>query len=394
VANQALLPPVPAPRPAATETERVLSERIFLFVSPRTPSIPTIGPQLHQQHGGLAVCRFDGLQKGGQQALARYRGPLLLDPGRYEKHFATSDRPFIVPPDDMYGSGMDRELDLQIQRRALAAITPTGYIRAADWGALKAVVRTAQDLKRNDVVIMLPIDAAWLQDDSVEKLDLAIKQTPHPVAIAVGGQYNPFDKYRKATTNLRRLLIDNPGVGLWRADLQVFDAIGHGALFAAFGLSTSLRHTVPPDQAAQSKKGGGVRPSATVLLPELLRFSQGPDLATLYADADAPTCSCLACGGAKLDRFDGHDNEIRALADSHNAAVWADLLVAVFHYTDLGSRQAWWHQLCIDALKSIEAENERLRQVGAFKVPKDVQRWVDLPVTHAPAPVPTPGRQP
>lgn len=389
--NQALLPPVPAPRPVATETERLLSERIFLFVSRRTPSIPTIGPQLHQQHGGLAVCRFDAMQKGGRQALVRYRGPLLLDPGRYEERFATSDQPFIVPPDDMWGSGLDQVLDLQIQRRAMAAITPTGYIRAADWGALKAVVQAAQDLKRTDIITMLPIDAAWLQDDSIEKLDLAIKNIPHPVAIAVGGQYNPFDKYTKATTNLRRLLIDNPRVGLWRADLQVFDAIGHGALFAAFGLSASLRHTIPPDQPAQSKKGGGP-PSATVLLPEFLRFSKGPELAKLYANADAPTCGCLACDGAKLDRFDGSDNEIRALADSHNAAVWADLLLAVFRYTDLGNRQAWWHRLSTDARKAIDAENERLRQAGAFKIPKDLQRWGDLSVTHAPALVAAPDR--
>ncbi|EIV94909.1 hypothetical protein [Frankia sp. QA3] len=391
--DQALRPPVPAPRPAATETERLLSERIFLLVSRSTPSISAIGPQLHRQHGGLAVCRFDELYKGGQLALARYRGPLLLDPGRYEAHPATSDKPFIVPPDDMYGSGLERELDLQIERRAMAAITPTGYIRAADWNALKAVVGAAQDLGRADVIVMLPIDATWLRDDSVEKLDLAIKNIPHPVAVAVGGQFNPFDRYKKATTNLRRLLTDNPRVGLWRSDLQVFDAIGHGALFAALGLSGSLRHTVPPGEPTESKKGGGPA-SATVLLTEFLRFTRGSDLATLYANADAPTCDCPACDGARLDRFDGSDNEVRALADSHNAAVWARLLDAVFRYTDLGSRQSWWQQLSSDARAAITAENERLRQADAIKIPKDLERWADLSVTHEPAPATAPGIRP
>ncbi|MBL7493688.1 hypothetical protein I6A60_35025 [Frankia sp. AgB1.9] len=390
--DQALLPPVPAPRQAATKTERLLSERLFLFVSPRTPSIPTIGPQLHHEHGGLAVCRFDDLQKGGQLALARYQGPLLLDPGHYEKQVATSGQPFIVPPDDMYGSGLERELDLQVERRAIAAITPTGYIRAADWDALKAIVHAAQELQRSDVTVMLPIDAAWLRDDWIEKLDRAIKNIPHPVAIAVGGQFNPFDRYKKATTNLRRLLIDNPRVGLWRSDLQVIDAIGHGALFAAFGLSGSLRHTVPPGQPAESKNRGGP-PAATVLLPEFLRFSKGPDLAQVYANTDAPTCDCSACDGARLDRFDGFDNEIRALADSHNAAVWTELVVAVFRYTDLGSRQAWWHRLASDAREAIGAENERLRQAGAFKIPEDLARWADLSVTHEPAAMSSPARR-
>ncbi|WP_261562663.1 hypothetical protein [Frankia tisae] len=381
--DQALLPPVLAPRPASTAAERRLSERIFLLARTRALRVPS----LHPRHGGLALCGPDAVEKLRELRRRGHSGLLIADPAFYENDVATDDQPFTFTADDLFGHGLDRELELQLDSGATVALTPTRYLRAGDRGALRAVVTAAQDIDRVGTVVMIPAAVGWLLDSSIDLFLPALASIPHPVAIALGGQFNPLDSHRKATTNLRRLLLEVPGTALWRTDLAAFDSIAHGGPFASFGLTTALRHIIPPDEKPQNRNGGGPVPP-TVLLPELLRFSSGPALAKRYAGLEAPTCTCQVCRGAGLNRFDGYDGDTRAQADAHNVAVWNELLSALFSLRDLGNRQAWWRRLCMDAVNAHETENIRIRQAGAFKPPKDVKRWVDLPVTHSPAPLP------
>ena len=58
---------------------------------------------------------------------------------------------------------------LQEQRDcgASVAMTPTRYVHAGDADALKGVMRAAQAIERDDVVVTLPIAISWLRDESL-----------------------------------------------------------------------------------------------------------------------------------------------------------------------------------------------------------------------------------
>lgn len=104
--DQALLPPVPAPRPASTRAERLLSERVFLLARPRGIRVPE---GLHPRYGGLALCGENALGKVAELRKAGYSRLLVADPAHYESDVATADEPFTLGEGDLFGSGLERE---------------------------------------------------------------------------------------------------------------------------------------------------------------------------------------------------------------------------------------------------------------------------------------------
>lgn len=265
------------------------------------------------------------------------------------------------------------------------AFTPTRYLRAGDRDTLRAVVAAVERLDRIEMAVVIPTGVGWLLDANIGLITAALDAITHPVALALGGQFNPPDRHRLVTANYRRLLVDVPGVAPWRSDFATFDGIAHGAPFASLGETGTLRHIVPPGEQAQSSGPPGAQPP-TVLVPELMGFFRGDTLATRYAGAPAPICRCQVCRGAGLDRFDGLDGETRAEAHAHNAAVWNNLLPALFGQPGLGDQQVWWRGTCAAAVDAYAVENARILQAGAFKPKTDLKRWATLPVTHAPTP--------
>ena len=83
-----------------------------------------------------------------------------------------------------------------------------------------------------------------------------------------------------------------------------------------------------------------------VLLPSMLRYSQGRVIANKYANTPAPRCSCVICKGASLDRFDSLSGQVRATAHAHNAAVWTSWLSDLFGHATDSERQLWWRGIC------------------------------------------------
>ena len=195
-----------------------------------------------------------------------------------------------------------------------------------------------------------------------------------------GAQKNPFDA-AGAIPNFRRLLAETTNVGLWRADvLAAFDCLAYGGAFAAIGAGGSLRHLVPADEKPDADNP--VVHTPAVLLPSMLRYSQGRFIANKYANTPAPRCSCVICGGASLDRFDSLSGEVRATAHAHNAAVWTSWLSDLFGHATDSERQLWWRGFCTAALDAHEHENTRLRQKGAFKPSPALKKLATLPVAR------------
>jgi len=357
--------PVPGGQPTTTTVTRTVAGRIFLLNNPAfTDSVPTF---LAAGHSGLVLCGRGcntKLSKIWRQGI----GPLVADPAAYTSRLATADEPVALPASDgtLFPSDLDSVLRGQRDAHATMAIVPSRYIQAGNSPAFKALVRQAQAIERDDVIVAVPVAISWLKERQyLPQLIAGLNRIPHPKAVMFGDQKNPFDSVT-AIVNFRHLLADTANVGLWRADvLAAFDCLAHGGAFAAIGAGGSLRHLVPADETARSQNPAVHTPS--VLLPTMLRYSTGKSIAETYANLPAPSCGCTVCAGASLDRFNSTLGEVRAVAHAHNAAVWAGWLSSLFRHPNIADRQQWLRDFCQAAIDAQDQESTRLRQKGAFK---------------------------
>jgi len=348
-----------------TSAAVTVTGRIFLLDRPQfTRQVP---PFLAADRSGLVLCGKGGNAKA-EVLWRQSAGPLLVDPAAYVDEVATADEPFALPESDgaLFGTDVNVVLDGQRQCHAAAAVTPSRYVQAGDSAAFKALVRHAQAIERDDVIVAVPVALSWLtKDQYLPQLIAGLKRIPHPKAMMFGAQKNPFD-VAAATPNFRRLLAETTNVGLWRADVPAaFDCLAHGGTFAAIGAGGSLRHLVPADEKPDANNPVAHTPA--VLLPSMLRYSEGRFIADKYADLPAPRCDCPVCDGASLDRFDSLSGEVRIAAHAHNAAVWTGWLSDLFDHTTDAERRQWWRGFCQAAVDAHEQESTRLRQKGAFK---------------------------
>ena len=362
-----------------TTAARTVSGRVFLLDSPQySREVPAF---LSADRSGLVLSGKGGNSKVAAHGLVS-QAMLLADPAAYTSQVATADEPFALPEDDntLFGSDLQSVLQGQRQSHAAATITPSRYIQAGDSKAFKALVRHTGAIERDDVIVAVPVSLAWLkQKQYLPQLIAGLQRIPHPKAMMFGSQKNPFD-VADTIVNFRRLLAETTNVGLWRADVPAaFDCLVYGGAFAAIGAGGSLRHLVPPDEKARAENPGAHTPS--VLLPSMLRYSQGRTIAERYANTPAPPCcGCPVCAGAPLDRFNSLDPAVRAIAHAHNAAVWTGWLGDLFGHSSSLQRQQWWRGVCQAAVEEHEKENTRLRQAGAFKPPAALRRLATLPL--------------
>jgi hypothetical protein len=308
--------------------------------------------------------------------------PVLADPGCYEREIATQAEPFSVPPDDgrLFGGGVEGLLSDQRARGATLAVTPARYVTGGDSGALEAVVRQAQQVERDDVVVMVALDKGFLRGPSLRQVVDVLRRIPHPKGVILGGQFNPTDGYADISRNLRTLYGEVPDVGLWRTDPATgFDCLAHGGLFAGIGVRGSLRHLVPPQEKVQS---GGGRHSPAVFLPGLLSFVRADKLGLLYANTTPPPCTCDSCGGRLLDRFYGPEAEDVRAVDAHNVMAWRDIMLELLAHKGR-DRQAWWKNYCEAAVRAHEAENYRLEHADAFVPTRTLETLARLPLTDS-----------
>ncbi|MCO1597650.1 hypothetical protein M8C17_21085 [Micromonospora sp. RHAY321] len=369
------VPPSPR-RPAwdaaaelTTAAEQATKDRIFLLTRPRgTWSVPQY---LDPTITGFSLCGREGEQRIGEIS-GRHRLPVVADLAYYESRMASPETPMLFP-ETLFGR--DGFFDDMRARSHSAVFTPTAYVEAGEPAALKAVRAAAQEVTRTDVVVVVPLDVTWLRDSKIDQLIAILKAVPHPIALVLGGQYNPTDSYADIMRNLRRVYQEIGRVGPWRTDpVTALDAMAQGGMFAGVGSSGSLRHLVPPGQA--TKITARFKPS--VFIPELLHFFRADTLTERWANVDPLSCWCAVCEGRGLDRFDSYDTSVDTEARAHNAASWCALW-AQMHALPTGvERQRWLAERIRLAHLAYEAENGRIQQANAFKPSKTLQRLAKL----------------
>ncbi|MCH6163794.1 hypothetical protein [Streptomyces marispadix] len=338
-------------------------------------------PQPAERHGGLMLGGQNALTEAEARTWARSGETVLIDPARYETHFATEEEPFHLPPE------LPEQLELLPQDRTLAgylqrqrassglwlALTPTGYFAPGARRAVRAAVRQVKyETDEESTVLSLPLDRRWLTDETA--VDFLIRELGSLVslkAFVLGADRNPLERVGTARA-LRLLLSEVPGAALIRTDLAGLDAVAHGAVFAAIGTRSSLRHARPP-------RNGGFPPPgrpAYVLHPRLMRFMRNSTLIEKYGARAAPTCGCTYCEGRPLTRF--QDTEKGAAeAELHNIAVRTPWDARILEPASETQRQAVWRQMCVEALADYSDLN---RELGyeAFTPDPALETWAGV----------------
>ncbi|WP_460808154.1 hypothetical protein [Micromonospora zhanjiangensis] len=304
---------------------------------------------------------------------------LLADPGAYRTQAATEEEPFDLPTDRLFGGDLDTVLQDQLTRGATVPVVPSRFVHAGDMSAFNGLVKAAQAIERNDVIIPVPVDAAWLRPEFLGKLTAGLRRIQGVKAIALGGQGNPMASFAKATENLRTVMGEVPNLGLWLGDQPTaFDCMAHGAAFAVIGAGGSLRHVVPPSEDPEARRPYNHTPS--VFIPNMLRYSVGEYIAEKYANSRAPRCRCAACGDRGLDSFNSRRGEVRVAAQAHNAVAWTTMLDDLFDHATAADRQIWWKGYCKAAVKAQKDESRRIEQPGAFTPSKPLTKMAELPL--------------
>jgi hypothetical protein len=362
--------PEPLPGPVA-----VLHDRVLLHTNARTARQIT---PLPSGIGGLVLAGKTAAS-GIKDLRSEHPDLLLLrDPEGYRRAAATEGDPFILEDDEkqhhLFSLTLDEHLQAQRDCGADLALTPTGYLNAGDSDALRAVVRAAADMPRDDVVVSLPLDIAWLKNDHIDHVIAVIGTLDRPKAVFLGGQFDPMERYKAAVQNLRRLVAEAGNVAVFRTDLTGFDVMSHGAFATSIGTGGSMRHMIPFGDRAFARQRD---PSPSVLFAELMSFHKGSTLAQRFADTPPPTCDLPCCEGLSLDRFLAREHSFDA--HRHSMHTWASWAHDLLEQPQLADRATWWKNRCAAAVAHADTVNIWINQPQAFQAPKTLQAWAELP---------------
>jgi hypothetical protein len=304
---------------------------------------------------------------------------LLRDPEGYRRALATEDEPFFLEDDEdenqerLFPLTLDECLQAQRDCGANLTLTPTGYLNADESDALRAVVREAARIERDDVLVSIPLDIAWLKNDLIGHVIAVLATLDKPKAVFLGGQFDPMERYKEAVENLRRLVADAGNVAVLRTDLTGFDVMSHGAFATSIGTGGSQRHIVPFGQPSFSNQQDQ---SPSVLFEELMSFHKGSTLAHRFANARPPVCTCTSCGRRPLDTFLSRDDSVAA--HRHGMYTWASWVNDMRAQPTIAHRAVWWKNRCHAAAGHAEIVSARINQPDAFKAPKTLEIWAEL----------------
>ncbi|HET9873903.1 MAG TPA: hypothetical protein VFP89_15065 [Propionibacteriaceae bacterium] len=241
------------------------------------------------------------------------------------------------------------------------ALTDSGYIGEDDDLALRTTLEEGSR-HRGDTIVALPLHHTWLSRRA-DHLRHWIGAFGRPVALMVEHRDDPFGA-KGTVQGLLEVLQTPAPVGLLRCDVSAVGALAHGAVVAAVGTSTGLRHIFPITTG-----GGGPNQGApAAVVPRALVYKQLNRIREAVQVLDDQTlweCRCSHCGGRPLDWLFTPDD-----AFQHSLATLTALTQYVLSSPDPAGT---WRQRCFDAqfvLSDIESNGL------SWRIPRFLGHWL------------------
>ncbi len=348
--------------PADTQAAQLLATRVLVVASGEAADTAA---HIDLDVSGLIVAGAAASGTVRSLRIAYDDLTMLIEPRSIEQ-WATVEAPFVLDADGLF----PETLDGQIENGASIAVTPTGVVNAGDIAALKEAVRRVNELDRDDIIFLVPLHYRWLDKNNIRQLIAVLKQSKHPVAIALAdGSANPLS-HRGTIPSFRRLFRELPWAMPWRIDLAAFDALAHGAHAAAVGQLPSLRRVAFPGKTPFASDKSDTTP--TVLRAKLLRYSRCSWMQLAwYASGVSDPCSCPHCKGRDVYRFNG-SNEDRLQAHLHNLYMITEMRRSIsgFPAEDI---LRWWQR----QLSDVDYARQTLKGLVGVDINEtaDVKEW-------------------
>ncbi|MFC4948381.1 hypothetical protein [Pseudonocardia sp. GCM10023141] len=291
--------------------------------------------------------------------------PFLVDAARYAgKRRVPAAEPF------------DRSW-LAVQREAgLPVLTDSGYVAMGDGHGLATVLDAAAGL--GDVVAVLPLHTWWLAPDGgLHHLVERVRAAGVPIAVVLEHRGDPLGVQRTLRGLLALLGAGVPVIQL-RCDVSALGLLCHGALAAAVGTRSGLRHLYPIGSS-----GFGGAPAVSTLVRDCLAYVDIQRIAVaVQSDPESSLwreCPCPGCKGEPLDRLarlSSRDEQGRA-AFVHALVTLFDLRAGLLQDPDPVVRQASWRGHCDHALtRYLEMEDVAL----GWNRPDALRYWFEVEV--------------
>lgn len=290
-----------------------------------------LAPVTGQPGGGLVVSGADALKVVEYLQGRGYPAALLADRQRYKgKRRKLACQPF------------DPDWISRQRRLGLPAIIPdAGYVAEHDLTGLRLVLQRSAEIP--GAVALLALANWWMYDEGLRLLQAELCDTDVPLALVLEHRGDPLGVHR-ILQGVVALLRAGVTMIMLRCDVSALGLIAHGALAAAYGSRTSIRHLYPVENGGGGGNGNA-RESAFWPTGTALHYRD------LLYDAVAASpyypgweCWCRVCGGKRLDRLGvSLIEEVR----QHNSASLLDLR-AELAGTSSANRPQWWTNRCRD----------------------------------------------
>jgi hypothetical protein len=355
--------------PAAGTTLAGFTTPIFAQANPT--EIASIAPLVAGEGLGTVVVTRSRTTAEASVALLRdadANAAMLLDAERY----AGKRRLPGTTPFDLTWIQMQRRLGLAW------ILTDSGYIGAGDLISLRSVLQQARQLGPG-VIALLPIANLWLSRD-LKLLVAEIESAGVPVAIAVEHKKDPLSA-GSSCLGLHVLFQVSVPVFVLRCDVSALGALAHGAVGAAVGTSTKLRHIYP---LSQDNAPRPPPPRLAAFVPALLAYvSMAKIERGILADADSPVwqCYCTVCYGRTMDWIINSTSP-DAAAYCHSLSALSQIAHDLVSIESLDDRRLSWRAQCQHAqARHFEIEDS----ASGWEPAAALGAWVKVPVSHATA---------
>jgi hypothetical protein len=278
----------------------------------------------------LVVSGQDSLKIAEYLLWRRYPAAVLTDRQRYKGN----RRKLASQPFDPDWISRQRRLGLP------AIIPDAGYIAAGDLPGLRLVLQRSAEIP--GAVALLALANWWMYDEGLRLLVTELRVAAMPVALVLEHRDDPL-----SVSRILRGVVDVMRAGITmlmlRSDPSALGLLAHGALAAAYGTRTSIRHLYPVSSGGGSSKAreSALWPAGTALHYRDLLYD------AVSASPRDPhwECSCRVCQGKRLDSLDmAAVEEVR----QHNSASLLDIRAEMAAISP-AARPQWWARRCREA---------------------------------------------